>query len=129
MCRGSEKVEKHWSTLYEEAIHAMFNKPKIYRFYSRLKKLMFIEKKKYTVASQLWPRLQGNGSVWNSTGLAFTRELMAPFQREPLAIPKRVHLESRSRMEPNQKLSHKHPEPFSSGTLGNDARGNSAVDN
>ena len=46
---------------------------------------------------------------WNRTsmvriGLALTRELMEPFQTEPLAVPERVHLESRSRMEPNQHV-------------------------
>ena len=53
------------------------------------------------------PRLHGNGSMWNRTrnvriGLAFTRELMEPFHTEPLAVPELVHLESRSRTEPNQ---------------------------
>ena len=54
-------------------------------------------------------RLHGNGSEWNRTstvriGLAFTRELMESFQTEPLAVPELVHLESRSCMEPNQKV-------------------------
>ena len=48
-------------------------------------------------------------------GLAFTWELMEPFHTELLVVPELVHLESRSRMEPNQK--------FSSGTLRNEARG------
>ena len=37
-------------------------------------------------------------------GLAFTRELMEPFHTELLAVPELVHLESRSRTEPNQKV-------------------------
>ena len=79
------------------------------------------------------PHLHGNGTVWTRTsnvriGLGFTRELMEPFQAEPLAVPELVHLEIRSRMEPNKKFSCKHPEPFSSGTLRNEARGNSTDD-
>ena len=55
------------------------------------------------------PLLHGNGSMWGRTrtvriGLAFTRELMEPFHIEPLAVPELVHLESRSRTEPNQKV-------------------------
>ena len=55
------------------------------------------------------PHLHGNGSMWNRTrtvriGLAFTRELMEPFYTEPLAVPELVHLESRSRTEPNRKF-------------------------
>jgi len=43
--------------------------------------------------------LGGNGSKWNRTstvwiGLAFTRELMEPFQTEPLAVPEQIHLET-----------------------------------
>ena len=81
----------------------------------------------------LRPRLHGNGSMWNLTrtvqiGLAFTRKLMDPFHTEPLAVPELVHLESRSRTEPNQKFSCKLPEPFSSGTLRNKAKGNSTED-
>ena len=59
--------------------------------------------------NNLRPRLHGNGSMWNRTrtvriGLAFTRELMEPFHTELLAVPELVHLESRSRKEPNQKV-------------------------
>ena len=55
------------------------------------------------------PRLHGNGSIWNRTrtvriGLAFTRGLIAPFHTELLAVPELVHLESKSRTEPNQKV-------------------------
>ena len=55
------------------------------------------------------PCLHGNGSKCDRTstvriGLAFTRGLMEPLQREPLAVPELVHLESRSRKEPNQKV-------------------------
>ena len=55
------------------------------------------------------PRLHGNGSMWNRTrtvriGLAFTRELMEPFHTELLVVSELVHLESRSRTEPNQKV-------------------------
>ena len=54
------------------------------------------------------PRLQGKDSGRKRTStvrisLAFTRELMEPFQTEPLAVPELVHLEGRSRMEPNEK--------------------------
>ena len=54
-------------------------------------------------------RLHGSGSMWNRTrtvriGLAFTRELMELFHTEPLAVPELVHLESRSRTDPNQKV-------------------------
>ena len=71
--------------------------------------------------------------MWNRTrtvriGLAFTRELMEPFHTGPLAVPELVHLESRSRTEPNQKFSCKLPEPFSPGTLSNEAKGNSTED-
>ena len=47
-----------------------------------------------------------NGTVPKKVriGFAFRRELMEPFQTELLAVPKRVHLESRSRLEPYQKF-------------------------
>ena len=43
-----------------------------------------------------------NGTVPKKVriGFAFTRELMEPFQTELLAVPKPVHLEIRSRVEP-----------------------------
>ena len=52
---------------------------------------------------------QGNGSKWDYTStvricLAFTRELVEPFQSEPLEVPELVDLECRSCMEPNQKV-------------------------
>ena len=55
------------------------------------------------------PRLHGNGSKWNRTSserisLTFTRELMESFQTQLLAVPELFHLESRSHMEPNQKV-------------------------
>ena len=59
-----------------------------------------------TVLGSVRPCLHGNGSMWSPTstvrrGSAFTRGLMEPFLTEPLAVPEMVHLESRSRMEPN----------------------------
>ena len=54
--------------------------------------------------------LHGKGSMWNRTrtvriGLVFTREPMELFHTEPLVVPELVHLESRSRTEPNHKNS------------------------
>ena len=57
----------------------------------------------------LRPCLHGNGAKCNRTGtlgigLALTRKLMEPFHTKPLAVPERLHLESRSCMEPNQNV-------------------------
>ena len=49
---------------------------------------------------------------------------MEPFHTELLSVPKRVHLESRSSLEPYPMSSCELPERFSSGTLRNEARGN-----
>jgi len=81
----------------------------------------------------LKPRLHGKGFEWNRTsnvqiGLAFTRELMEPFQTEPLAVPELVHLDVGSAWNRIKKFPCKHPEPFSSGTLRNEAKGNSTDD-
>ena len=62
-----------------------------------------------SICQKFRPRLHRNVSKWNRTstvriGLTFTWELMESFETEPLAVPERVHLESMSHMEPNQKV-------------------------
>ena len=77
--------------------------------------------------------------MWNRTstvriGLAFTWELMEPFQIkpfqiEPIDVPERGHLKSRSSIYRTNKLSCTHRGPFSSGTLRIEVRENSTDDN
>ena len=88
----------------------------------------------FAICKQYSTRLHGYGSKWTRAstariGIAFAGELVEPFQTEPLAVPERVHLESRSRMDQTKKFSCKPSEPFSSGTLRNETRANSTNDN
>ena len=59
----------------------------------------------------------GTVPKWVRLGIAFTRDPLEPFQMELLAVPKRVHLRSRSHLEPYPEgISCKRVERFEMGT-------------
>ena len=82
-----------------------------------------LQKSSQCVLGPVYTATVPNGTVPKSVriGLAFTRELMESFHAELLSVPKRAHLESRSRLELLER--------FSSGTLRYQERENSTQGN
>ena len=83
-------------------------------------KLAYVLQIRVRILGPVYTGTVPNGTVPKKVlkGFAFTRELMEPSQTELLVVPKRVHLESRSRLEPYPKVL-----VFSSGTLRNETMG------